>query len=93
MVFYHRMNRRKHERYRITSSNVNISDPSTNTKISDAIINNCSVAGLCVFTTNNLVKDQIINVKQSGITKIQRAVVRWTQKLEDSYHKAGIELI
>jgi hypothetical protein len=64
---------------------------SHNEEVFDGVVANISESGLCILTTHSLSQGEQIRIMKQNSQLFQKATVRWSQKSNEFYCKAGIE--
>jgi hypothetical protein len=85
-------NTRRHPRNDIISIIEYIVEPSTEESF-DGVVANISESGFCLFTTCPLDKGDKISIKKKRLEASGTATVRWIDRSNKYYCKAGLEFI
>ncbi len=83
---------RRHPRSETISIIEYVVEPSAQESF-DGVVANISEAGFCLFTTYPLDKDNTITIKEKMLSPSEAAVVRWVDRSNKYYCKAGLEFI
>ena len=83
--------KRRHRRDYITSVIEYSLNPRIPDEVFDAVVADISESGLCLLTTSSLSKGQEIVIKNDTLAFNKKAIVRWSEKYNDFYYKAGVE--
>jgi hypothetical protein len=59
----------------------------------DGVVANISESGFCLLTTHPINKDDIIGLKKKISATSERATVRWIDRSNKYYCKAGLEFV
>lgn len=84
---------RRHLRYPFNYTIKYAVTPMLAENYSTGIISNISSSGICLYTSNALVKGQEIIIKTILPTFFKKAVVRWCENTSKNFWKSGLEFI
>jgi hypothetical protein len=83
-------NTRRHPRNDIISIIEYVVEPSAQESF-DGVVANISESGFCLFTTYPLDKNDTITIKKKKLSISDAATVRWIDRSNKYYCKAGLE--
>jgi len=85
---------RKHQRREFLYSSAEyILQPDTTHEIFIGFTLNFSDSGLCLLTPNLLKEGQEIIIKSNFPPLLKKATIRWIEKYDNVFHKAGLEFV
>ncbi len=84
--------KRRHTRSEIISIIEYVVDPLAQESF-DGVVANISESGFCILTTYPLGKDDTITIKKRSLSPSGTAAVRWIDRSNKYYCKAGLEFI
>jgi hypothetical protein len=85
--------KRKYGRRYIVATLEYVLDPLIADEIYDGVIADISDSGLCILTTDRLMEGQAIKLKNALPLSSQSATVRWSERYNNLYYRAGLELV
>jgi hypothetical protein len=83
--------KRKHRRMHVTSTVEYVFSHSSQNDNYDGVVADVSESGLCLFTAEPLSKGQAIIIQNHILAAPRTATVRWSEKFNNLYYKAGVE--